>query len=94
MASLGIPSLRDEIDRIDRELLKLVARRLRGSVDIAKMKATRNLALHSPLREQELIDEAVGDGKDLGLEPEYVRALLELILEHSRAAQRRAVGEE
>ena len=93
MTSLGIPSLRDEIDRVDRELLRLVARRLRSSVDIARLKAARKLSLHSPDREQELIEEAVADGKDLGLDPEYVRALMELILDHSKAAQRNAVGE-
>lgn len=94
MAQLGIPSLRDEIDRVDRELLKLVSRRLRSSVDIARIKAAKNLALHSPLREQELIDEAIVDGKNLGLEPDYVQALMEVILDHSKAAQRQAVGEE
>lgn len=94
MVALGIPSLRDEIDRIDRELLKLVARRLRSSVEIAKIKAERGLAIHSPMREQELIDEARTDAGDLGLDPDYVQALMELILEHSRAEQRRATGQE
>jgi len=94
MVSLGIPSLRDEIDRIDREILKLVARRLDSSVDIARIKASRNLAIHSPLREDELIAEARHDAEDLSVDPDYVQSLMELILEHTREAQRRAVEED
>ena len=94
MTTLGIPSLRDEIDRIDRELLKLVARRLHSSVDIARIKATGNLAIHSPLREDELIEEARADAAAMEIDPDYAQQLMELILEHSRAAQRRALGDE
>ena len=94
MDGLGIPSLRDEIDRIDRELLKLVARRLQDSVDIARIKAARRLRMRSPDREAELIAEAREDAATLGMEPDYAQELMELILRHSRLAQHRALGED
>lgn len=94
MDALGIPSLRDEIDRIDRELLKLVARRLTDSVDIARIKAARRLSIRSPDREAELIEEARQDAARLGIEPDYAEELMELILRHSRAAQQRALSDE
>lgn len=91
MDQLGIPSLRDEIDRVDRELIKLVARRLHSSVEIAKIKAVKGFAMRSPEREAELIEEAVQDGEALGVGREYIEELMTTVLEHSRAAQRRAV---
>jgi 3-deoxy-7-phosphoheptulonate synthase len=91
MDSLGIPSLRDEIDRIDRELLKLIALRLRDSVEIARIKALRRLMLRSPDREAELIAEAREDAEALDLDPDYAQELMELILRHSRLAQHRAL---
>jgi 3-deoxy-7-phosphoheptulonate synthase len=94
MDGLGIPSLRDEIDRIDRELLKLVARRLQDSVDIARIKAVRRLTMRSPDREAELIREAREDAEALGMDPDYAEELMELILRYSRLAQRRALGED
>lgn len=93
MEQLGIPSLRDEIDRVDRELIKLVARRLHGSVEIAKIKAKKGLEMRSPDREKELIEEAVTDGAALGVDREYIENLMNLVLTHSRAAQRRALGD-
>ena len=87
MDQLGIPSLRDEIDRVDRALIKLVARRLHSSVDIAKIKVVKGLAMRSPDREKELIEEAVADGEALGVGREYVEALMNVVLDHSRAAQ-------
>ena len=93
MERLGIPSLRDEIDRVDRELIKLVARRLHGSVEIARIKAKKGLEMRSPDREKELIEEAVVDGEALGVDREYIENLMNLVLTHSRAAQRRALAE-
>jgi 3-deoxy-7-phosphoheptulonate synthase len=92
MERLGIPSLRDEIDRVDRALIQLVARRLHSSVEIAKIKAAKELPMYSPEREKELIEEAVADAAALGVEREYIENLMNLILTHSRAAQREALG--
>ncbi len=92
MDQLGIPSLRDEIDRVDRELIKLVARRLYSSVEIARIKSAKGLEMRSPDREAELIEEAVQDGEALGVDREYVEDLMKTVLEHSRAAQQRSLG--
>jgi 3-deoxy-7-phosphoheptulonate synthase len=92
MNALGVPSLRDDIDRIDRELLRMLAMRLNRSVEIGRLKADQGLDLRSPEREAELIDEARRDAARHGLDPEYAAELFEIILRHSRAAQRREVA--
>jgi 3-deoxy-7-phosphoheptulonate synthase len=92
MDTLGIPSMRDEIDRIDRQLVKLLAARLAGSVEIARVKAARDLDIYAPDREAELIAEVRGDAESVGLDPAYAEELMEVVLRHSRAAQRRALG--
>jgi len=94
MEQLGIPALRDEIDRIDRELVKLVAQRLHSSVEIARIKVERGLPMRSPDREAELIDEARADAAKLEIDPDYVAALMNLVLDHSRDAQIRALRDE
>ena len=92
MDRLGIPSLRDEIDRIDRELIKLIGRRLSSSVEIARIKAVKGLPMRSPDREEELIEEARDDARRLGFDPEYAADLMRIVLEHSRRAQRASLG--
>ncbi len=94
MDALGIPSLRDEIDRIDRQVIRLLGRRLRSSIDIARIKADRELAMRSPDREAELLAEIREDAVAAGLDPDYAQEVMEVVLNHSRAAQRRAVGME
>ena len=91
MDRLGIPSLRDEIDRIDRELVRLVARRLHSSIEIARIKAQRGLPLRSPERETELVAEVAADAARLGVDPAFAAELMTLVLDHSRLAQRAAV---
>jgi chorismate mutase/prephenate dehydrogenase len=82
---------RRDIDRVDRALIQLVARRLHSSLEIAKIKAAKELPMYSPEREKELIEEAVADGAALGVEREYIENLMNLVLTHSRAAQRKAL---
>ena len=91
MDRLGIPSLRDEIDRIDRELVRLVARRLHSSIEIARIKATKGLPLRSPERESELVAEVAADAERIGVDPDFAAELMTLVLDHSRHAQRAAV---
>ena len=92
MEALGIPALRDEIDRIDRQLVKLLSARLNSSVEIARIKAERDLEIYAPDREAELIAEAREDAEALEIDPDYAQELMEVVLRHSRAAQRRALG--
>ncbi|MCZ7534006.1 MAG: chorismate mutase [Acidimicrobiia bacterium] len=93
MDRLGIPSLRDDIDRIDRELLKLIARRLTNSVNIGLIKASKGLPMESPDREAELMAEARSDAMAIGLDPDYIEAVMRVVLSYSKAAQEAALGE-
>jgi chorismate mutase len=49
--------------------------------------------MRSPEREAELVAEARADAVSLGVDPDYVQALMEVVLAHSRAAQQLAVGD-
>ena len=91
IAELGVPTLRDEIDRIDREMILLVARRLRRAIEIAERKREQGMPLRSPEREAELLAEVRSEAEQLGIDPEFVAALFDTVLEHTRRAQHRAV---
>lgn len=94
MERLGIPSLRDDIDRIDREIIKLIARRLSSSVEIGLIKAARNLSMESPGREAELIAEVREDAVGIGLDPDYIEDVMRVVLRHSKIAQEGAACRE
>lgn len=88
-----IGELRKSIDAINRRLLGLIAERQDVSVAIAAIKAEHGLPLYSHEREAQLLSQFRDDAVALDLDPDYVEELMNVVLRHSRAAQRKSVGE-
>ena len=89
MNSLGVHRLRLTIDTIDRDLVRLLANRHQLAMDIGRMKAERGMPVRIPERERELLDIIREEATERGLDPDEVERIFALILEQSRAAQRR-----
>jgi len=89
-----IVELRNEIDHINQRLLALIAERQDVSVAIGALKAAYGLALYSEEREAELLETFREDAVRLDLDPDYVEELMRVVLEHSRAAQRRKIRDD
>ena len=87
-----IDELRGEIDRINQRLLTLIAERQEVSVAIGALKASHGLPLYSQARESELLEAFRCDAVRMDIDPDYVEELMRVVLEHSRAAQRRRIG--
>lgn len=82
---LGV--IRGEIDRIDRELLKLFNERAALSLEVGKIKANEKSLILKPLREKEMMDKLAGDNPG-PLPDEHLRSIWREILSSSRALQR------
>lgn len=94
MADDRIEELRTEIDEINRRLLYLIAERQEVSLAIGALKAERGLPLYSHEREAKLLARFRADALDHDLDPDYVEELMNVVLRHSRAAQRKRVEPE
>jgi chorismate mutase len=79
--------LRDDIDVIDKELVKLLNRRTLDSVLIGRVKKTLGIATYNPQREKE-IAEKIGSYAEKPLAKEAVLRIYERILDESRAIQK------
>lgn len=87
---MDLKDLRNEIDEIDDELVKLFARRMDVSARIADVKKEKSLPIFVPAREREkLADVAAKAGPDLA---NYTRVLYSMIFELSRAHQNKLNG--
>jgi chorismate mutase/prephenate dehydrogenase len=89
-----IDELRREIDRINQRLLTLIAERQDISVAIGALKSSHGLPLYSEEREAVLLETFRGDALRMDLDPDYVEELMRVVLEHSRAAQRRKIRDD
>lgn len=78
---------REEIARLDRALVGLLAERLERSKRVGRLKRAAGLAVHDPAREAEVIRAASAAAREHGLPDDAVRDLFWQIIALSRAAQ-------
>lgn len=87
MFRLGVNRMRSHIDLIDREVVRLLARRQELSVEIGRVKASRGLPVRAPEREQELLEIIREEAEMQGISPDHVQQIFEAVLEESRRLQ-------
>lgn len=84
---MELKELRNQIDTIDDELVRLFVKRMEISARVADYKKERNLPIHVPSREREILQE-VANKAGHGME-NYSRVLYSMIFELSRSYQRK-----
>ena len=82
---MELSDYRKEIDRIDREMVKLFTERMDIAADIGRFKQEKGLPVYDPQREQEKLS-ALGEQTREELRP-YVEKLYAAIFELSRSYQ-------
>ena len=87
-----IVALRRDNDAINQRLLELIAERQDVSLAIAAIKAEQGVPLYSHEREAHLLERFREDAAAHDLDPDYVEELMNVVLRHSRAAQRKSIG--
>jgi chorismate mutase len=84
---MDISDWRDEIDRIDEELVRLLNKRSQCALEIGHIKHELNIPVYSPNREAEVIRHVTGINKG-PLDSGAIRRLFERIIDESRTLER------
>ncbi|MCR5481342.1 MAG: chorismate mutase [Clostridia bacterium] len=82
---MNIVEMREKIDSIDDQILKLFIERMNICKEVAQYKADRNMMILDTVREMEILTRVTG-----GIPMEYddaVRSLFLTIMDHSRQVQ-------
>ena len=90
---MDISDWRDEIDRIDEELVKLLNQRSTCALEIGRIKRELNIPVYSPNREAEVIRHVLGINPG-PLDGGAIRRLFERIIDESRSLERTMVERE
>ncbi len=86
-------ALRQQIDYADRELVEALANRMRAAGEVGSHKQAHHVTIHQPERWREIFATRTQWAEELGLRPEFVQQLYELIhLESIRRQQSAADG--
>jgi chorismate mutase len=84
-----IESLREEIDRLDRVLVKLLNQRATYALEIGRMKEQAGLPIYQPAREADVLAN-VGAANAGPLDPGAITRLFERIIDEARRLERLA----
>lgn len=82
-----LEELRQEIERIDRQLTRLIAERVRIARCVGRAKRAAGLATLDPEREAAVVRRAAGLAREAGLDVEAVRGIFWQLIGLSRRAQ-------
>ena len=88
----GIPQLRESIDTLDRQILELVAERLRLVMKVGEIKRSHGLDVYDAAREGDLL-ERVARAAEAPLTPAMAQRIFRCIIEESRGLEQRHVAE-
>jgi chorismate mutase len=75
---------RSQIDRLDRQILELLAQRAEISSEIMEWKRGMERELLDEDREKEILEKIKDQAKELGLNSDYVGQVYSLILKYSK----------
>ena len=78
-----LTKLRGKIDRIDDELIEVLARRMETSDEIGSLKREAGMTVLQPGRYSRLVENRVAEASRLGLSESFMRGILEAIHEES-----------
>jgi chorismate mutase len=89
-----IDDLRQQIDELDDELLKLLGRRMQASEQIGEYKKRNNIAILQTTRWNEILDQMMAKASALGLSENFVNTLLRAIHQESIDHQEKVMNRE
>ena len=88
-----LEELRDEIDRIDAEIIDLIRRRQTCAGRIARQKYIEHLPVRDEARRQVVLDRAFERAVECGIDATAVQQIFELLVAMSEARQHDCQGE-
>ncbi len=83
----SLTDLRREIDKLDNELLDLLAKRMRVCHEIGLYKKEHNMPVLQAQRYDEILNKRSAQAVEVGLNPEFVTSILRTVHEESVSAQ-------
>jgi len=87
-----LDELRDDIDRVDEVLVRLLNERARVACEIGRLKKELGVDVYQPEREKQVLAHVRGIAAEGPLGAEAIARLFERIIDEARRLERQAVG--
>ena len=90
----SLDDLRNDIDRVDEVLVRLLNERARCACEIGRLKKALGVDVYQPDREKQVLDHVRGVAAEGPLGPDAIARLFERIIDEARRLERRVVHDE
>ena len=87
----NLNELRRQIDKLDDELIDLLARRMKVSSEIGRYKKEHNLSVLQSQRYEEILARRARQAVELGMDREFMRSVMQAIHEESIRQQMKVI---
>lgn len=85
----NIQSLRKDIDDIDKEIIRLISKRISITKEIGTIKNKNELPIFDFDREKEIFENICNDCIKYNLDEKYINSIFHLIIDYSKETQRK-----
>lgn len=85
--NIKIKKYRTQIDKIDKNILSLLAQRQEEVSKVVALKKEHNIPVYHPSREEDLISRLRVSAANTGIDPDFLEDLYRIILRYSRISQ-------
>lgn len=89
-----LDDLRDDINRVDEVLVRLLNERARCACEIGILKKQLGVEVYQPEREKQVLEHVRGIASEGPLGPDAIARLFERIIDEARSLERRVVHED
>lgn len=86
-----LDELRDDIDRLDEVIVRLLNERARVAVEVGRLKKELHVAIYQPDREKQVLAHVRGVASEGPLGPDAIARLFERIIDEARRLERRVI---
>jgi chorismate mutase-like protein len=89
-----LDDLRNDIDRVDEVLVRLLNERARCACEVGRLKKALGIEIYQPEREKQVIEHVRSVACEGPLGPDAIARLFERIIDEARSLERRVVHDE
>lgn len=80
--------IRKQLDKADKELIKIIRKRIFLIAKVAEHKKENNIQIFQPKREKNIILKIRKDSKKLGINPDLAENILKILIKESHKIQK------
>ncbi len=90
---MSVQSIREEMEAIDSEIIRLIGRRQQLSAKLALIKQAEGLPIHDGARKNRVLERVLDLAVEQKIDPVPVQQIFELLIQMSEERQRECMGE-